>query len=121
MPHTLQDPRHDPFSFSDQSLATGVHPGRQEHVLYHPGVGMLKLGVSDFDLWKGYKPGAEPQPCFQASAGLHATFLLDEARSSQMMESAFASLETEQAIRIAKRMDQPSQQTDGEGDDAQNA
>lgn len=105
MPQTLNTRPDCTDPFPEKAGTTALCGGKEQRVLYHPGVGLLKLGTSDFNLWQGYKPGAELQPHYQTSAGLYATYQIEDARAGQMIESAFAGLGAFQAIRKAKSTD----------------
>lgn len=105
MPTTHTDRREDPFSSDHEGR--NACPKSKSSVLYHPKVGVLKLGVSDFNLWQGYRPGAQPQPHFKTTAGLYATFLREDAQLGKNFQIAFAVLEGKQALRKAMGIPQP--------------
>lgn len=105
MPSIRTDRREDPFP-SDNNTHS-AHLQAQRHLLRHPKVGTLKLGASDFDLWKAYRPTAQPQPHFKTVAGLYATFQRENAKPGKNFEIAFAAMESEQAIRKAMGLARP--------------
>lgn len=105
MPTTRTNRREDPFS-NDHHTRT-ASPRTQCRVLRHPKLGVLKLGVSDFNLWQGYKPGAQPQPHFKTAAGLYATFQREDAQLGNNIQIAFAVLEAKQVVRKAMGIPQP--------------
>lgn len=99
------DRRDDPFSNDHASHST--HHEQHLCVLRHPKVGTLKLGASDFDLWRAYQHSAQPQPHFKTVAGLYATYQREDAKLGKNIEIAFAELEGNQAIRKAMGIPQP--------------
>lgn len=99
------DRRDDPFPSDHEP--NHACPAAKSRVLYHPKVGKLKLGVSDYNLWQGYKPGAQPQPHFKTAAGLYATFQIEDAQLGKNFQIAFAVLEGKQALRKAMGIPQP--------------
>lgn len=105
------DRRDDPFP--NDHASQSPHPEQHLHVLRHPKVGTLKLGASDFDLWKAYRPTAQPQPHFKTVAGLYATFQREKTKPGKNFEIAFAAMESEQAIRTAMGLARPGDSEPG--------
>jgi hypothetical protein len=110
-PFSFRDREHrnrEMYDFLDRSKEElpawlQAEPTPDPDVRSHPEIGTLKLGISDFILWQAYSPKARSQAGFRTSAGLYATYQIEDRRSKRNFEIAFSILEGEQTIRKAMK------------------
>lgn len=79
-------------------IATQVtcDPVLRQHALFHPSVGRLELGMSNFFLWRAMPLERVEQPGYQTSAGLYATWQKEDHALDLMIRGALDDIDTDQ-------------------------
>lgn len=79
-------------------IATQVtcDPVLGQHVLFHPSVGRLELGMSNFFLWRAMPLERVEQSGYQTSAGLYATWQREDHALEIMIRQAINDMDAPQ-------------------------